>query len=211
MISFDSIIQVIVILFFPSVAFLDLFSIYYPLSKKSVKNNKALVLNLRQRIQFVMRGFVGCMGPILAILIFNIGYDNVLNIFLIGILIGAISYLLFTVYLIASLKGKKKYSFKIDGKRFNYFFGSFIFFLIINTPFLINFGNIYFEFQSSFFLQLYPLINSLSSIYLLYFYDRAMSSIIDLEKIDKNIISDYLIQRGIFWYIASIVSLICLI
>ena len=81
MISFDSIIQVIVILFFPSVAFLDLFSIYYPLSKKSVKNNKALVLNLRQRIQFVMRGFVGCMGPILAILIFNIGYDNVLNIF----------------------------------------------------------------------------------------------------------------------------------
>ena len=142
-----------------------------------------------------MRGFVGCMGPILAILIFNIGYDNVLNIFLIGILIGAISYLLFTVYLIASLKGKKKYIvLKLTERGLIIFLDLFYIFLIINTPFLINFGNIYFEFQSSFFLQLYPLINSLSSIYLLYFYDRAMSSIIDLEKIDKNIISDYLIQ-----------------
>lgn len=211
MISFDSIIQVVVILFFPTVAFLDLYSIYYPLSKKFIKNNKATVLNLRQRIQFVMRGCVGLMGPILAILIFNTDYDNVFNIFLIGLLIGAISYLIFTAYLISKLKRKKKFSFNIKGKNINYFLGSFIFFLIINTPFLINFGNIYFKFQSSFFLQLYPLINSVSSIYLLYYYDRAMSLKIDHEKIDNNIISDYLIQRGIFWYIAAIFTLLCLI
>lgn len=201
--------------FFILCTYLDIYTVANPFLKylDAPYDEKALILNRRHKIQYFMRGIIAVTAPLLGILISVVSFDEILDIYLKTILFIPFLYVLISSYYVNLFMKKsnkefvytsfKKNFYKIENN-IHLFFGSFVWLLLINAPFLINLIDAYLQIENKAFVQTYAIINGVCSAYIIFFHEKQLAFYLDSNTIEVEHMNSYILQKSIAPILISI-------
>ena len=188
----------LIILVMQNVAvFLDNLGVFF-LTKNHHSTELAGIFAKKHQIDFLSRGFLFLIPPLLGFLLTHNELDTLLKIFVYSSFITLIVTILQSKWLFKSLQFKFQLTFTRN-KVLMILVGLFVYAVYLYVPFYLNILAYFFKNQALWLVQLSPALTVFTSVFVVYYMDPRIAGFIDSIEINKtpDVVFEMIVMRVI--------------
>ena len=164
--------------------FLDNLGVFF-LTKNHQSTELAGIFAKKHQIDFLSRGFLFLIPPLLGFLLTHNELDTLLKIFVYSSFITLIVTILQSKWLFKNLQFKFQLTLTLN-KVLIVLVGLFVYAVYLYVPFYLNILSYFFKEQALWLVQLSPVLTVFTSVFVVYYMDPRIARFIDSKEINKT-------------------------